>query len=303
MKVIILGGTGFIGSALTRSLVGDGAEVTLVTRNPSFAGRLGAGVRACLWGQELVTALDGSDAVVNLAGENIAQRWTKDVRQRIMRSRVGAGERLMQALQDVRKRPGVLIQGSAVGYYGARHDAVELNEDSPAGAGFLADVCRSWEASTQGAENMGIRRVIIRTGIVLGPGGGVLARMIPAFRWFVGGHPGDGSQTVSWIHIRDQINAIRHLISSAEAYGPYNLAAPNPCTMSVLCQTLGDLLNRPSWLHVPGTLLRFVLGEMAEEMLLAGQRVLPNRLISSKYRFEFADVNTALAQILKRMHD
>lgn len=292
MRSIILGGSGFIGTALAQHLLQAGHEVLLVSRRPG-AGR--GGLQAVGW-DELSGHIDADTAIVNLAGEDIAGRWTEQRRQRILQSRVGSGLRLVQAVAQAKAKPLVVVQGSAVGWYGP--GTAPVDESAPAGQGFLADVCRQWEPSSAAVEIHGVRRVIVRTGIVLGRGGGMLARMLPAFRAFVGGHPGNGRQMLSWIHLRDQVRAIEFLMGRQDLAGPFNLTAPRPVDMRVFCQAMGKVLNRPSWLPIPATLLRLVLGRMAEEMLLSGQNVLPQRLLDAGFQFNFPNVEAALEDVL-----
>lgn len=298
MRVIVTGGTGFIGRVLVPLLLDRGHEVAVPSRNPDRAGRLFAGrVLAQAWDgsdpgplAELLDTAPGPSALVNLAGENIAAgRWTRQRRADILVSRLAAGRACSAAVRLAHNTPEVLVQGSAVGYYGVRPSAQGevLDESAPSGDGFLAEVCRDWEASSAGAEDAGVRRAVARTGVVLGPGGGALAKMLPPFRAFLGGPPGGGGQWVSWIGLRDQAAALAFLVENPDASGPFNLTAPEPCTMAALCAAVGKALGRPSWLPVPAVLLRLGLGSMAEETILASQRAIPSRLLALGFGFGY----------------
>lgn len=298
MRVIVLGGTGFIGRALCLELVDRGHEVVVPSRSPAkvgraFGGRVAGAAFDGLSGQGLAALLDRESAVVNLVGENIAAgRWTLEKKRRILDSRLDAGKAVVEAVDRAAVRPKVLVQGSAVGFYGPRGDE-EVLEDQPAGAGFLADVTERWEASTRAVEDMGVRRAVVRTAMVLGPGG-ALERMLPAFRMGLGGPLGSGRQHVSWIHLRDEVGAIRHLIEDPEAGGPYNLAAPHPATSRAFAAALGQALRRPAVLPAPAFALKLLFGEMAEQVLLSGQRAVPARLLASGYLFAFPELAAAL---------
>lgn len=304
MRIVIAGGSGFIGTRLTRHLLEAGHEVFLLTRAPSrLAGRLPRGVSALGWdgrsGEGWSQVLTASTAVVNLAGENIAGgAWTVNRRRRIRDSRVNAGIAVTEAVNRAPERPAVLVQASAVGFYGPLgRDFVD--ESAPLGRGFLAEVCAAWEDSTRAVETAGIRRCVIRSGVVLGPGG-ALARMLPAFRAFLGGPLGSGEQGLSWIHLDDEALAIVHLIENAGCSGVYNLTAPGAVDSAAFAGTLGRVLNRPALLRTPAFMLRALFGEMADEALLSGQFVRPARLLQSGYRFRHPELEGALRDILER---
>lgn len=301
MRVVIAGGTGFLGQRLTRSLVRDGHEVVVLTRR-SATGAPPAGVRYALWdgrtGRAWAAHLDGADALVNLAGENIAAGpWTRARRQSILESRLLAGQACLEALAETGRRPAMLLQASAVGYYGDRGDTV-LDEDAPAGQGFLAEVASRWEASTAVAETLGVRRAVIRTAVVLGRDGGALPRMLTPFRLFLGGPLGSGRQWFSWIHLDDAVGAMRFLLECPEASGPFNLAAPGGVTQQEWAETLGRMLGRPAWLRVPALALGLTPGGMGRELFLSSDRVVPRRLIAQGYTFRFPSVTSALADLL-----
>ncbi len=299
MRAIIAGGTGFIGQALVRELRDAGWEIVVLSRSPSKVAEVfGAGVIGMRWDSgDWAGLLDAQTAVVNLAGENIAAgRWTQAVKERILSSRVNSGHRLVEALRGAPSLPGTFVQASAVGYYGPRgNDPVD--ESTPSGTGYLAEVCRQWEASTAALDDLGVRRVVVRTGMVLGHGG-ALARMLPPFRFFLGGPPGTGYQGASWIHLADEVGAIRFLMENADTRGAYNLTAPGPVRFRKFARILGQTLNRPYRLNVPAFALRLLFGEMADEVLLSGQLALPKRLLEAGYRFRFPELDGALADLL-----
>ncbi|MDO9631100.1 MAG: TIGR01777 family oxidoreductase [Humidesulfovibrio sp.] len=309
MRTIILGGTGFIGKALARLLSGQGHEVVVPSRNPArvpaalglgapgariigvpFDGQTGAG-----WA-EFITP---DTAIVNLAGENIADgRWTPDKKRRILGSRLDAGAAVMDALRQAGVLPAVLVQASAVGYYGARGPE-PVGEDAPPGANFLAQVAGRWEASTLEAEALGVRRIVVRTSMVLGRGG-ALAKMLPPFRLGLGGPLGAGTQMVPWIHLDDEVGAIAFLVATPGLSGPFNLAAPEAVDSRAFARALGRALGRPAFLPAPGFALKLLLGQMAEEVLLSGVRAEPTRLLAAGYRFRHSSLSGALANVLDR---
>ena len=295
MRVFIAGGSGFIGTALCRALIRSGHSPVVLTRGTPRA--LPPGVSAVGWngrdGEGWAHLLERDSAVVNLAGENIAAgRWTPERKERILRSRLAAGQAVAEAVARAPEAPRVLVQASAVGWYGPRGPEL-LDESAASGQGFLAEVCRRWEESSAAVEAGGTRRCVLRTGLVLGPGG-ALTRMLPPFRFFLGGPLGDGRQGVSWIHLDDEAQAIRFLIENEDCSGPYNLTAPDPVDSRTFAKALGRALGRPSWLPAPGAALRLLLGEMASEVLLSGQFVRPTRLLAAGYRFLRPDLDGAL---------
>ena len=303
-RVVITGGTGFIGRALASNLAESGYEVAVLTRNPRrAAARGGNRIKPVGWdGRTSEGWLDdasGAYGIVNLAGENIgASRWTRSRKQKIVSSRLEAGRAVLEAVEKSSLKPRCVIQASAVGFYGPRADE-ELDESASSGRGFLADLTRTWEASTAGAAALGVRHVIIRSGLVLDGDDGVLPRFLRQFRLFAGGPLGSGKQWISWIHRRDEIAAIRFLLERENLSGIYNLTAPAPLTMKAFARALGRALKHPAWFPVPAFLLRFIFGMMAEETLLSGQRVVPRALLEAGFRFSFPDLKTALAEILR----
>ncbi len=308
MKVVITGGTGLIGCALAESLLEDGHQPVLVARRPDGGRGLPAGARlvrwdgvsAAGWGSEV----DGADAVVNLAGASLAgdgllaipfQRWTRERKELILTSRVNAGKAVVEAISNAASRPRVLIQASAVGYYGTGDEAVD--EQAPPGSDFLARVCVAWERSTQAVEAMGVRRVIVRTALVLSRGGGLFPLIVLPFRLFAGGRLGSGRAWFPWIHIRDEVRAIRHLIETPQAGGPFNLVAPEAVRSADFTRALARILRRPALLPVPALLLRLALGEKSI-LVLEGQRARPRRLAEIGFTFEFPDLEAALRDLL-----
>lgn len=310
MHVVILGGSGFIGSALAGALLARGDDVTVPTRGLR---RPPAGTPAIWDGRDparLAQLLEDADAVVNLLGEHIASgRWTAQRKARITESRETAGRAVAEAVAILREEarhplPQVLVQASAVGYYGGWTNlasAPPRSESDLPGTGFLAETCIRWEASSVGVEHAGVRRCVIRSGLVLGLSGGALASMLPAFRAMVGGPLGSGRQPFPWIHLADEVAAILHLLDRQDCSGPYNLVAPQAVDNAGFARELNRALGRPGWLPVlpaPALILRAALGELAEEALLAGQVAPPDRLLASGFAFRHPQLPGALAHLL-----
>ena len=300
MKVMIAGGSGLIGSALTHSLLEDGHEVWLLSRNPKKS-RVPQGVKSLEWDGRTVYnhwlgVFSQMDAVVNLAGSTIGQwPWSDARKKEILNSRVNAGLTIAQAYEKSSPRPPVLLQASGIGYYGQR--GIEtLNEDSPTGNDFLSTVAINWESATRIVDTMGVRRVILRTGLVLAKNEGVLPLMALPVRLFVGGPIGSGKQGISWIHIRDQVRAIRFLMENDNARGVYNLCAPNPVSNADFMRALARALYRPHWLQVPGFVMRLLLGEMSD-LLLSGQFAIPQRLVNLGFAFDFESAYDAFKDL------
>lgn len=302
MRIMIAGGTGLIGSALANSLVGSSCDVTVLTRSPERHQLLASeGVELQEWDGETADGwghlVSQVDAVVNLAGAGIADgRWTTTRKEQIRESRVRAGQALVNAIRDADKVPKVFIQSSAVGYYGPSGDRTVDEQASP-GTDFLARVCVDWESSTEAVESMGIRRVVIRTGVVLSAEGGALPRMTLPFRLFAGGPLGNGKQYFPWIHIADEVAAIRFLLEKEQASGPYNLAAPNPPSNREFVRDLGRVMGRPSLMPTPSFALQLLFGEMST-VLLDGQRAVPSRLQEAGYEFMYPEAVAALRDLL-----
>jgi uncharacterized protein (TIGR01777 family) len=307
MKILITGGTGLIGSGLYRKLLQNGNEVIILSRRSGSGNGLVDGVEVVQWDGKtphgLVDVLSGVNAVVNLAGENLAgpgffpTRWTEERKRVIRESRLNVGRALVEALSKTQTRPEVLIQASAIGLYGTQKDEA-LDEFSLPGDDFLARLCQEWETSTRPVTNMGIRHVVIRIGVVLASNSGALARMLLPFKFFVGGPFGNGKQVISWVHLEDVVDAIQYLINTPSADGVYNLTAPNPVSNAELGKEIARTLHRPYWLPVPGFLMKLMFGEVSS-IVLEGQKVIPKRLLESGYNFRYKDITTAIQDLLR----
>ncbi|MFP4619731.1 MAG: TIGR01777 family oxidoreductase [Bacteroidales bacterium] len=305
MKILVIGATGFIGKPLVEKLLKRNHEVYVFTRNDEKARRLFSDrVFIQQWKTDEYIVLQEYahkvDVVINLAGENLGEkRWTGDQKRKILSSRVNIGKALSFALKQSKDKPYLLIQGSGVDYYGfSEHQT--FPEKSPAGEGFLPMLAQQWEDSVRNIEEDNTRKIFIRTGVVLGREGGILPRMMRPFRFFLGGPLGTGRQWISWIHIDDETEAIVRLAETNGLEGPYNLAAPTPVTMKEFAATLGKVMQKPSWLPVPPFLLKMVFGDMAKEMILQGQRVIPEKIREIGFEFRYPDLESALTELLKR---
>lgn len=307
MKVAIAGATGFVGSRLVEKLQAAGHQVVVLSRDAARARRV---FPASAYPNLEVVAytpassgdwqksIAGCDGVVNLAGAPIAEeRWTPARQQAIMDSRKLTTAKLVEAIVNANPRPSVFVSGSAIGYYGTSETA-EFDETSPAGDDFLAAVCKDWEAAAQPAKNAGTRLAILRLGIVLGMGG-ALGKMLPAFKLFAGGPLGTGKQWFSWVHREDLVDLILYALQNSQVQGVLNATAPNPVRMNELCQTLGEVLKRPSWLPVPSFALELLLGDGAK-VVLEGQKVLPKQTLASGFQYQYPTLKLALEEILSR---
>jgi uncharacterized protein len=295
MRVAIAGGTGFVGSALVAKLRSLGHSVLLLTRDPQAAKtKLGSdGIEFATY-SELNSALLDCDAVVNLAGEPIAEsRWTPQVKQAILDSRVKTTEAIVVAINQANPKPQVLVNASALGFYGTSETAT-FDETSSAGHDFLAEVCQAWETAAQQVQDT--RLVTLRIGIVLGDGG-ALGKMLPPFRMFAGGPIGTGKQWFSWIHIDDLVSLIVAGLTDSQMQGTYNATAPNPVRMTHVCEVLGQALKRPSWLPVPAFALDLLLGDGAK-VVLEGQQVLPKRLVEQGFAYQYPEIHQAIEAIV-----
>ncbi len=307
-KIIVAGGTGYIGRALCQQLLDAGYDIIVLTRDVDRSrGLFSQKVMLAQWDGRSVEGwyqhVDGAKAIINLTGENIgAGKWTEKRKQQIRDSRILSGKALIAAMNKVAHKPNVFIQASGIGIYGDRRDTV-LDESSSAGDGFMADLAVQWEQSVNPARELGARVVYLRTGVVLGPGSAFLKRVTLPFRWFVGGHLGSGNQWISWIHLDDEVAAILFLLNRDDLEGPFNLSAPNPLPAKSFFKIIGKVMKRPCWLHVPGFVLKLMLGEMAKELVLSGQRATPARLLKAGFGFRFPELEMALTDIFSRRED
>ena len=298
MHILLTGGTGLIGRRLCRQWSAKGHQLTVLSRQPQRVPSLcGETVRGIA---DFEGYGDGPlDAVVNLAGEPIADKpWSARRKALLWDSRVRLTERLVAWLESLSQRPAVLINGSAVGWYGDAGERPLEENSAAAGEDFASELCLAWEQIAREAEALGIRVVLVRTGLVLAPEGGFLKRLLPPFRLGAGGRLGDGRQWMSWIHIEDQIALIDFLLRKADAEGPYNACAPQPVRNRDFTQELGQALHRPTLMPMPGFALRLLLGEMST-LLLGGQRIVPRRLLDAGFEFRFPELKEALADVLR----
>ncbi len=300
MKIILTGGSGFIGSRLVEKLATAGHEVVVLTRDPSSVEMKYPNVKAKQWDGknpgDWIPDVDGADAVMNFAGESIGgERWTSTQKEKILNSRVNATRALIEAMKQAKKKPRVLVNASTVGYYGPVDEA-EVTETHPPGNDFLAGVCKRWEQEARAAEQLGVRVVLLRQGVVIDKGGGALEKMALPFKLFVGGPVGSGKQWFPWIHRDDAVNIAVFAAENSSVTGPINVVAPEIVRMKQFSKTLGRAMHRPSLIPVPGFVLKVALGEMSE-MLLTGQHVVPSRLTASGYSFLFPQLNGALTEI------
>jgi len=301
MKIAIAGATGFVGSRLVEQLQAQGYQVIILTRSPQQASnRFGQAqivgynpLKSGEWQQ----SISGCDAVINLAGEPIAEkRWTPAQKRSILDSRQLGTQKIVEAIDLATVKPQVLINASAIGYYGTSETS-KFDETSPAGTDFLAEVCAAWETAAQAVTANGTRVVILRLGIVLGENGGALGKMLAPFSAFVGGPIGSGNQWFSWIHRDDVVKLIIAALNDPKMQGVYNATAPNPITMTEFAQTLGTVMNRPSWLPVPNFALEAMLGEGAI-VVLQGQQVVPTRTLAQGFDFQYSTLKPALTAIV-----
>ena len=301
MRVTITGATGLIGPRLVRALLERGDEVTVLSRDPGKARRALPGVEAAAWPDPSAqpapaAALDGRDAVVHLAGEPVAQRWSKDVKRRILESREQGTRNLVAGMRAAAQSPRVLVSSSGVGYYGPRGDE-RIAEDTGPGGDFLSQVCVAWEREALAAAELGARVVVVRTGIVLDPEGGALETMLPFFKAGVGGPVAGGKQYMPWIHLDDLIGIYLRALDDETWSGPVNGAAPEPVTNKEFSRTLGRVLRRPAFAPVPRLAIKTLYGEMAE-IVAEGQRAVPERPLALGYGFRHSELEPALREAL-----
>ncbi|PYS73844.1 MAG: TIGR01777 family protein [Acidobacteria bacterium] len=291
MKIAIAGASGLVGSALIPILQSDGNQITRLVRSSPKAGEIE-------WhpNQDEVStqSLQGFDVIINLAGENIAGgRWTDEQKRKIRDSRVNGTHLLSEAIAKMSSKPQAFICASATGIYGDRDDEV-LNEQSESGGGFLAGVCREWEKATEPANKAGVRVVNLRFGPILARDGGMLSKLLTPFKMGMGGKVGSGKQHISWIALDDAVSAIKLAIDRQTIHGPLNVVSPNPVTNEEFTKTLGHVLNRPTALAMPAFAARLAFGEMADEMLLASQKVMPKKLTSAGFQFQYPQLEAAM---------
>ncbi len=302
MRIIITGGTGLIGQPLSKALVAEGHEVIVLSRTPDKVKNAPAGVKLQKWDGKSAEGwgklADGAGAIVNLAGAGIAdKRWSQQRKQEIRQSRIDAGKAVMEAITAATTKPGVLIQSSAVGYYGTQTGDAQVTESFSPSGDFLSKVCFDWEVSTAPVSKQGVRRAVIRTGVVLSNAGGAFPKQVMPFKFFAGGPVGSGRQWYPWIHIDDEVRAIQFLIANEKAEGPFNLSAPNPVTNKEFGKLIGEVLGRPSFMPAPGFAMQTVFGEMAV-ILLEGQRAVPQRLLELGFKFKYETALAALKDLL-----
>jgi uncharacterized protein len=301
MKIAIAGATGFVGSRLVEQLQTQGHQIVILTRSPQQASKRFPQAEVVgynpLKSGEWQSSIDGCDAIINLAGEPIAEkRWTPAQKRVMLESRQIGTEKIVEAIEKATSKPAVLINASAIGYYGTSETS-KFDETSPAGTDFLAEVCTKWETAAQAASANGTRVVILRLGIVLGENGGALGKMLAPFSAFVGGPIGSGKQWFSWIHRDDVVKLIIAALKDTNMQGVYNATAPNPVTMENFAHTLGTVMNRPSWLPVPNFALEALLGEGAI-VVLQGQQVMPTQTLARGFEFQYPTLQPALTAIL-----
>jgi uncharacterized protein (TIGR01777 family) len=294
MRVAVSGGSGFIGSAVVQRLQAGGHQVSRLVRGTPKPGEIH-------WipaGALDAAPLEGFDAVVHLAAENISGRWTATKKARILNSRVQGTLTIAAMLARLQRKPKVLVSASAIGFYGSRGDET-LDESSPPGADFLAEVARQWESATEAASRAGIRVALLRFGVVLGESGGALKQMLRPFKLGVGGRIGSGQQWMSWVALEDAAGAVEHAILNDSVRGPVNVVAPQPARNSEFTKTLGEVLHRPTMFPMPEFAVKIAFGEMGESLLLGSQRVMPKKLVEAGYQFKFPELKAALASVMK----
>ncbi len=304
MKVAVTGATGFVGHRLVERLQAEGHQVVVLSRNPERASKVFP--KTAFSAVEIVAytptaagdwqqAIAGCDGVVNLAGEPISERWTAAHKQAILESRQLGTQRIVEAIAQADPKPQVLVNASAIGYYGTS-DTTTFDESSNPGHDFLAEVCRAWESEAQKVKALGIRLVILRIGIVLGMGGAI-AKMLPPFKLFAGGPIGSGKQWFSWIHRDDLVSLILQALTQPTMVGTYNATAPTPVRMAEFCHTLGEVMHRPSWLPVPAFAIEALLGDGAI-VVLEGQEVIPKRTLETGFQYQYPTLKQALEEVV-----
>ena len=303
MRILIIGATGFIGRELMNELASAGHQPVAVSRNAGKAREiLGNEVDIIEWDglspAVLADHIAEADAIVNLAGESIASgRWTKRRKKQLLDSRIRTGRLVTEAIRLSASKPEVLVQASAIGYYGTPVEK-PAGEDHQEGTGFLAGLTREWESSVSDADTLVQRIIMIRTGLVLGKNDGLLPKMLLPFRFYLGTVLGSGRQWMSWIHILDEVKAIRFLVENESSTGPYNLTAPEPVSMKFFIKSLGKTIGKPAWIRIPAFFLKIALGEMARETILSSQNIYPDKLLKEGYIFKYHNISKALRNLL-----
>ncbi len=301
MKILVTGASGFIGSALCDALLARGDTVVGLTRDPQRARSANPSVAWHPWEPTLerppATAFEGVDGVVNLQGEKINQRWSEDAKRRIMESRRTGTRNLIAAIAGLKRKPSVLVNQSAIGFYGDRGEAM-VDESAESGEGYDAEVVREWEAAAREAESVGLRLVVVRTGHVLDASGGLLAELLPPFKLGIGGPLAGGRQYMSWIHIDDEVGILLWALDNDKVSGTVNSTAPNPVTNRELSHAIGRALGRPASVPVPGFVLDLKFGSEFGGVLRGGQRVMPRRALDLGYVFRYPDIDGALKNLL-----
>ena len=303
-RLLITGGSGFIGRRLVPVLSAQGFAVTVLTRDPDKTALHFKHTVATVKQLDSIKKSDGFEVVINLAGQGITdKRWTQSIKKQLRQSRLISTQNLIRYLLGTEKRPECFISGSAIGYYGDQGEKIIdeqiINEQMYGNNSFASKLCFDWERKAQLAEVLGIRTCYLRTGIVLGRKGGALSKMLPAFKLGFGGRMGNGRQWMSWVHVDDLVGIILHIINHQNINGAVNGTAPNPVTNKEFSATLARVLKRPAVLPMPACVLKLMLGEMAQELLLSGQRVIPKKIVDAGYEFQYAELDRALTEIVK----
>ena len=299
MKILLAGGTGFVGKGLLEKLQSENNSIYVISRNPDAHKHLeNKNIEIIPWDDSLISKMEVADAVINLTGEPVVgKRWTSSQKDLLASSRIDSTRVLVNAISKANKKPQVLINASAVGYYGSPENG-KITESYKKGTGFLSDICEQWEKEAQKAKDFGVRVVTLRIGIVLEKNGGALSRMLLPFKLYTGGPLGSGKQWFPWIHRDDAVNAILFSLNNSNIQGPINLTSPEPVSMGEFCNVLGKVMHRPSWAPVPEFALKALLGEMSS-VLLTGQRAIPKKLTDEGYKFSYPKLEDALKAILK----
>jgi uncharacterized protein len=298
MKILIAGASGFLGRYLIEAFRNRNYRIVALSRNPQGQKKQ-ENLTWKKWNSgdlsEWLDEFENSDVVINLVGESLAsRRWTQKRKKVLLESRINSCKLFVRAYEMAKKKPAMFIQSSAIGYYAA---ASSSNEKSPAGDDFLADISVKWEQATEAIENFAVNRIRIRTGVVLADDSLIIKKFKLPFRFFIGGHLGTGQQIISWVHIDDVVQAIQFIIDNVKSSQIFNLTAPNPVSMEEFCQKIGQKMHRPSWFHVPAFLLNILFGQVAEETMLKGHKIIPENLLKAGYNFRYNDIDKALSDL------